>query len=221
MKDVLISWSGGKDSCMALYEIQRSREYCAVALLTTITSDYDRVSMHGVRRVLLASQADSLGLPLHQVLISKDATNSEYESKLLGAVNEYRSLGVDSIVFGDLFLEDIKNYRDQFLSQQDLQGIYPVWLRDTSEFIREFIGLGFKAITTCVNSEVLDQSFVGMPIDESFLSSLPANVDPCGENGEFHTFVYDGPNFKAPITFSIGEKVQRGPFSFCDLVPEC
>lgn len=220
MKDVLVSWSGGKDSCMALYEIQRSPDYRAVALLTTITSDYDRVSMHGVRRVLLERQAAALGLPLHQVLISKDASNSEYESKLLDAVNEYRSLGVDSIVFGDLFLEDIKNYRDQFLHQHNLQGVYPVWLRDTAEFIRAFIELGFKAITTCVNNEVLDQSFAGMRIDESFLSMLPADVDPCGENGEFHSFVYDGPNFKTPIRFSVGEKVQRGSFSFCDLVPE-
>src|SRR5262249_11412821 len=150
----------------------------------------------------------------------KAASNQEYETKLIEAVNEYRNRGIDSIVFGDLFLEDIKNYRDQFLGRHDLNGIYPVWLRDTSQFIREFIARGFKAITTCVNNEVLDQSFVGRLMDENFLSALPTGVDPCGENGEFHTFVYDGPNFKTPIKFSTGEKVQRGSFWFCDLVPE-
>lgn len=220
MKDVLISWSGGKDSCMALYEIQRSHQYRPPALVTTITTDYDRVSMHGVRRVLLEKQAAALGLPLHKVHISKDASNQEYETQLIEAVYEYRNRGINSIVFGDLFLEDIKNYRDQFLSRHDLNGIYPVWLRDTSQFIREFVELGFNAITTCVNNEVLDQSFVGKLIDEDFLSALPSNVDPCGENGEFHTFVYDGPNFRTPIKFSTGEKVQRGSFWFCDLVPE-
>jgi len=170
--------------------------------------------------VLLEKQAAALGFPLHKVLISKDASNQEYETQLIEAVYEYRNRGINSIVFGDLFLEDIKNYRDQFLGRHDLNGIYPVWLRDTSQFIREFVELGFKAITTCVNNEVLDQSFVGRLIDEDFLSALPSNVDPCGENGEFHTFVYDGPNFRTPIKFSTGEKVQRGSFWFCDLVPE-
>jgi uncharacterized protein (TIGR00290 family) len=220
LKEVLMSWSGGKDSCLALYEIQKSKQYQVTALLTTMTRDYDRISMHGVRRVLLERQAASLGLPLRQVLIAKGATNQEYEAKLLESVAVYNHPRIDSIVFGDLFLEDIKNYRDQFLARHNLKGIYPVWLRDTGEFIREFIALGFKGVITCVNSEVLDPVFAGMMIDEKFLAALPAHIDPCGENGEFHTFVYDGPNFKEPVSLSVGERVQRDGFWFCDLLPQ-
>jgi uncharacterized protein (TIGR00290 family) len=216
-----MSWSGGKDSCLALHEIQKTRDYRVAALLTTVTSDYDRISMHGVRRVLVERQAASLGLPLHQVLITKGASNEEYETNLIEAVSAYRNQGIDSIVFGDLFLEDIKTYRDQFLARHDLRGIYPVWMRDTAEFIREFIELGFKAVLTCVDSKVLDQSFAGRIIDHDFLAALPANVDPCGENGEFHTFVYDGPNFAQPVDLSVGETVSRDGFWFCDLLPRC
>jgi len=216
-----MSWSGGKDSCLALFEIQKARNYRVAALLTTVTRDYDRISMHGVRRVLLEKQAASLGTPLHQVLITKGAGNQEYETNLIEAVSAYRDRGIDSVVFGDLFLEDIKTYRDQFLARHDLRGIYPVWLRDTTEFIREFIDLGFKAIITCVNADALDSSFAGMIIDENFLSALPAGVDPCGENGEFHTFVFDGPNFAQPVEFSVGETVLRDGFWFCDLLPWC
>ena len=219
MKNVLMSWSGGKDSCLALYEIQKARKLRVAALLTTVTRDYDRISMHGVRRVLLERQAGCLGLPLHQVLITKGASNQEYETNLIEAVSGYRGQGIDSIVFGDLFLEDIKTYRDQFLARHHLRGIYPVWMRDTTEFISEFINLGFKAVITCVNGDILDPSFAGMIIDQSFLSALPAHVDPCGENGEFHTFVFDGPNFKDAVKFSIGETVQRDSFWFCDLLP--
>jgi uncharacterized protein (TIGR00290 family) len=215
-----MSWSGGKDSCLALYEIQKSSDYHVAALLTTVTRDYDRISMHGVRRVLLEEQAASLVLPLHQVLITKGASNEEYETNLIEAVSGYRDQGIDSIVFGDLFLEDIKTYRDQFLARHDLHGIYPVWMRNTTEFIREFIKLGFKAVLTCVDSKALDQSFAGKIIDHNFLASLPANVDPCGENGEFHTFVYDGPNFAQPVEFSVGETVSRDGFWFCDLLPQ-
>src|SRR6266481_137214 len=220
VKNVLMSWSGGKDSCLALYEIQKTRDYRVAALLTTVTSDYDRISMHGVRRVLLERQAASLGEPLHQVLITKGANNEEYEAKLTEAVLAYRDQGIDSIVFGDLFLEDIKTYRDQFLARHNLVGIYPVWKRDTTEFIHEFIELGFKAAVTCVDSNALERSFAGRIIDHEFLAALPAQVDPCGENGEFHTFVYDGPNFARPVEYSIGETVSREGFWFCDLLPE-
>ena len=217
---VLMSWSGGKDSCLALHDIQRARKYRVAALLTTVTRDYDRISMHGVRRVLLEKQADSLGLPLHQVLISKDATNEEYEMKMGEAFSVYGEQGIDSIVFGDLFLEDIRIYREQFLARHNMRGLFPVWHRDTSRFIKEFIELGFKAVVTCVDSSVLDKSFAGRLIDEAFISSLPAGVDPCGENGEFHSFVFDGPIFGEPVSFSIGETVRRKSFWFCDLVPE-
>lgn len=220
MIPTLMSWSGGKDSCLALYEIQKAQDYRVAALLTTVTRDYDRISMHGVRRILLERQAASLGLPLHEVFITKDATNQEYETKMEEAFSMYREQGIDRIVFGDLFLEEVRAYRDQFLARHDMHGIYPVWLRDTTEFIREFIKLGFKAVITCVNGEVLDSSFAGMMIDENFLSALPPHVDPCGENGEFHTFVFDGPVFKEAVKCSVGEKVARESFWFCDLLPE-
>jgi len=217
---VLVSWSGGKDSCFALYETQTAAEYRVAALLTTLTRDYDRISMHGVRRELLEEQAASLGLPLHKVFISKDASNDEYEMKMAEAFEEYRGQGIDSIVFGDLFLADIRAYREQFLARQRMHGLFPVWKRDTASFIREFIELGFKTIVTCVDSKVLDASFAGKTIDEAFLSSLPESVDPCGENGEFHTFVFDGPIFARPVKFSLGEIVLRESFWFCDLVPQ-
>jgi uncharacterized protein (TIGR00290 family) len=217
---VLISWSGGKDSCLALYEIQRAQSHRVAALLTTVTRDYDRISMHGVRRVLLEKQAASLRLPLRQIFISKDATNDEYEAKMGQAFLEHRGKGIDLIVFGDLFLEDIRTYREQFLARHHMRGLFPVWKRDTSRFIKEFIELGFRAVVTCVDSKVLDQSFAGRTIDQIFLSSLPAQVDPCGENGEFHSFVFDGPIFTAPVKFSVGQTVLRESFWFRDLLPE-
>ena len=217
---VLISWSGGKDSCVALYEIQRESKYRVAGLLTTVTRDYDRISMHGVRRVLLERQAASLGLPLHQVFISQGATNEEYEMKTGEALARYRARGIDSIVFGDLFLEDIRAYRETFLARHNVRGLFPVWKRDTTAFMKEFLEMGFRAVITCVDSRVLDQCFAGRFIDESFLSSLPSEVDPCGENGEFHSFVFDGPMFTVPVKFSRGETVLRESFWFCDLLPE-
>jgi uncharacterized protein (TIGR00290 family) len=214
-----MSWSGGKDSCVALHELRQSPGYSVAALLTTVTRDYDRISMHGVRRVLLERQATSLGLPLHEVFITKDATNQEYESKMEEAFSPYRERGIRRVAFGDLFLEEIRAYRDQFLARQNMRALYPVWGRDTTDFIREFIGMGFKAVVTCVDGKVLDSSFAGMMIDEDFLSALPTHVDPCGENGEFHTFVFDGPIFKEAVRLSVGEKVERDSFCFCDLLP--
>ncbi|MFL6334224.1 MAG: diphthine--ammonia ligase [Pyrinomonadaceae bacterium] len=216
---MLMSWSGGKDSCVALRELRQSPGYSVAALLTTVTSDYDRISMHGVRRVLLERQAASLGLPLHEVFINKDATNREYEAKMEEALSPYRERGIRWVAFGDLFLEEIRAYRDQFLARHDMRALYPVWGRDTADFIREFIGMGFKAVVTCVDGKVLDSSFAGMMIDEDFLSALPTHVDPCGENGEFHTFVFDGPIFKEAVRLSVGEKVERDSFWFCDLLP--
>ena len=219
MKDVLVSWSGGKDSCLALYELQRAGSHRAAALLTTVTQDYDRVSMHGVRRELLERQAESLGLPLRQALIPVGATNEEYERATAEIFLEYRTRGIDTVVFGDLFLEDVRAYREQFLARHGMRGLYPVWMRDTGEFVREFIELGFKAVVTCVSAEALDGSFAGRLVDEEFLASLPPGVDPCGENGEFHTFVFGGPSFKEEVSFSVGERVLRDSFWFCDLIP--
>jgi len=216
-REVLVSWSGGKDSCMALYEIQRAGEQTPVALVTTLTEGYDRISMHGVRRTLLERQAEALGLPLCPVIISIGASNEEYEAKLLEAVSPFRKQGVDSIVFGDLFLADIKRYREEFLALHQLRGLFPVWQRDTTEFINDFLAYNFKAIVTCVDLAQLDSRFAGRVIDDTFVNDLPAGVDPCGENGEFHTFVFDGPNFARPVEFRRGEIVERDGFSFCDL----
>jgi uncharacterized protein (TIGR00290 family) len=214
---VLVSWSGGKDSCLALYEVQKTR--AVEALLTTVTRDFDRISMHGVRRVLLEQQAESLGLPLREVWISKGATNEEYEANIGAAFVEYRARGIDSVVFGDLYLADIRAYRDRLLARHDMTGLYPVWGRDTAAFIREFLALGFRCAVVCVDPAKLDRRFVGRIIDAQFLSELPREVDPCGENGEFHTFVFDGPNFARPIDFTFGEIVLRDGFWFADLVP--
>jgi uncharacterized protein (TIGR00290 family) len=218
-RPVLLSWSGGKDSCLALWEIHRAAELRVEALLTTVTRDYERISMHGVRCELLQRQARLLGLPLHQVQISRGASNADYEMEMGRALDHYRSLGVNKIAFGDLFLEDIRAYRQKLLAAHHMTGLYPVWGRDTRRLIREFIGLGFRAVVVCVDPAKLDARFVGRIIDAQFLEELPEGVDPCGENGEFHTFVFDGPLFTAPVRFFIGEKVCRDSFWFCDLLP--
>ena len=219
-KPVIVSWSGGKDSCLALHELMQSADISVEGLLTTVTRDFDRISMHGVRRSLLERQADSLGLPLHQVLISKGAGNAEYEAKMAEAFSHFRERGIETIAFGDLFLEDIKTYRDRFLGGHGMAGLYPIWKRNTSALIREFLGKGFKTIIVCVDPKQLDPAFAGRVIDEKFLAELPSHVDPCGENGEFHSFVFEGPIFRSPVKFSLGEIICRDSFWFCDLVPE-
>jgi uncharacterized protein (TIGR00290 family) len=216
---IIFTWSGGKDSAMALYELQRTHSYEVSALLTTITEDYERISMHGVRRILLEQQADSLGLSLEKLYISKNASNEEYESKMQEALIKYRVTGVSSVVFGDIFIEDLRKYREDNLSKINMKGIFPIWKRDTTELARTFIYLGFKAVVICVDSNVLDKKFVGRAFDERFLSELPTTVDPCGENGEFHSFVYDGPIFRKRIAFTMGDIVLRdNRFYYCDLI---
>ena len=217
---VILSWSGGKDSALALYELRASEDYEIAALLTTVTQDYDRVSMHGVRRVLLERQAQSLGLPLEMVFISKDTSNEEYESKIREVLLKYLTAGVRCAAFGDIFLEDLRKHREDNLSKIGIEGIFPVWKRDTAELAHTFIDLGFKAVVTCVDSSVLDKIFIGRAFDEQFLSELPSAVDPCGENGEFHSFVYDGPRFQEEILHTMGEVVLReNRFYYCDLMP--
>ena len=217
---VLFSWSGGKDSAIALYEIQKSKSYEILALLTTITEDYDRVSMHGLRRSLLERQANSLGISLEKVFITKDASNEEYESKMKEALLRYKNAGVHSVVFGDIFLQDVRKYREENLSKIGMNGVFPIWRRNTTALAHTFIDLGFKAVTICIDSNVLDKRFAARDFDKQFLSQLPPTVDPCGENGEFHSFVYDGPIFKENILFKKGEIVLRdNRFYYCDLIP--
>lgn len=219
-EDVLFCWSGGKDSAMALHALQAGREWRVTALLTTITEEYDRISMHGVRRVLLERQAESLGLPLHAVPIPPQCVNAIYEERMKEALAQHFALGVRRVAFGDIFLEDLRVYREKNLALVGMQALFPIWKRDTRELAREFVRLGFRAITVCVDPRVLDASFAGRKLDASFFAELPPGVDPCGENGEFHTFVFDGPVLKTPIAFQIGEKVVRDGFCFCDLLPE-
>jgi uncharacterized protein (TIGR00290 family) len=217
---ILFTWSGGKDSAIALYELQRTNNYEISALLTTVTEDYDRISMHGVRRILLERQAESLGIPLEKVYITKNASNDEYEAKMRDKLMEYKSRGVLSVAFGDIFLEDLRKYREENLSKIGMKGVFSVWKRDTTELAHTFMGLGFKAIITCVDSDVLDKRFVGRVYDKQFLHELPSSIDPCGENGEFHSFAYDGLIFRERIAFTVGDIVLRDSrFYFCDLIP--
>ena len=219
-KDVLFCWSGGKDSAMALHALQSAHGHRVTALLTTITEEYDRISMHGVRRVLLERQAVSIGLPLHTVMIPPQCINATYEARMKEALNEHLARGVKRVAFGDIFLEDLRLYRERNLVQLGMEALFPIWKRDTRELASEFLRLGFQGIAVCIDPRVLDPSFAGRVLDESFFADLPAGVDPCGENGEFHTFVFDGPVFRTPIRFVTGEKVLRDGFYFCDLLPE-
>jgi uncharacterized protein (TIGR00290 family) len=219
-EDVLFCWSGGKDSAMALHALQSAQSHRVTALLTTVTEEFDRISMHGVRRVLLERQAESIGLPLHAVLIPPKCVNATYEARMNEALNEHLGRGVRRVAFGDIFLEDLRVYREQNLAQIGMEALFPIWKRDSRELTHEFLRLGFQAVTVCVDPRVLDSSFAGRILDESFFADLPPGVDPCGENGEFHTFVFDGPVFQEPIQFVIGEKVLRDGFYFCDLLPK-
>jgi uncharacterized protein (TIGR00290 family) len=215
----VLCWSGGKDSARALYEVRRGGQYEIVSLLSTITRDYDRVSMHGVRTALIENQARQLRLPLEKVFISAEADNTEYESHMQAKLEAFKQEGISRVIFGDIFLEDIRKYREDKLARIDMQAVFPLWQRNTAELALSFIDLGFKAITTCVDGHVLNEGFAGRIIDRQFLASLPPGADLCGENGEFHSFVFDGPLFDAPVKFKTGKKVLRESFHFCDLIP--
>ena len=201
IEKVLFTWSGGKDSAMALCELKKTRAYEISALLTTVTKKYDRISMHGVQTILLEQQAESLGLPLDRIYISENSSNEEYEAKMRDKLVFYKDRGILSVVFGDIFLEDLRKHREENLSKIGMNGIFPIWKRDTAELAYKFIDSGFKAVITCIDSNILDKSFAGRIFDRKFLSDLPSAVDPCGENGEFHSFVFDGPVFRKKISF--------------------
>lgn len=203
---------------MALDELRRDGNARIAALLTTVTETYDRISMHGVRRELLERQAASLGLPLEIVLIPAACTNEIYEARMQDALLHFKELGVRSVAFGDIFLEDLRGYRERNLARAGMQAIFPVWKRPTKDLARDFIRRGFCAITVCVDPRVLDESFAGREFDEDFLARLPAGADPCGENGEFHSFVFDGPGFRERVRIAKGEVVRRDGFIFCDLM---
>ncbi len=217
---MILSFSGGKDSTLALYHALREG-HRITHLLTTVTEGYDRVSIHGVRRELLREQAEALGIPLYEVVIPPSCTNAEYERRMGEALRELAERDPDrTVIFGDIFLEDVRRYREERLMRGGWRGIFPLWGRDTEELAREFLSLGFKAVVVSVDGERLPGNFVGREYDHPFLMDLPTGADPCGENGEFHTFVYDGPIFSRRIRFSLGERVVRdGRFHYVDLVP--
>jgi len=205
----LFNWSSGKDSALALYKILQNPAFEIDCLLTSVNQKHQRVSMHGLRVELLEQQAQSIGLPLHIVPIPEMPTMQAYEEAMQNALQPLRAKGITHAVFGDIFLEDLRLYREEKLALADLKGIFPLWKIPTKELLQEFLQLGFKTIVVCVSERYLDQSFVGRVIDQKFIDDLPENVDICGENGEFHTFTFDGPLFTKPISFDIGEVVYR------------
>lgn len=204
-----MNWSGGKDSSLCLHKILQQPQYSVECLLTSVNATHDRISMHGVRRSLLEAQAASIGLPLQTIELPEQPGMQEYEQAMRERVTSLQQEGYSHAVFGDIFLEDLKRYREQQLQQLDLQAVFPLWQISTQELMQEFLWLGFKSIIVCVNEQFLDKSFCGRLIDEFFVRDLPPNVDVCGENGEYHSFVFDGPVFKSPISFRKGEIVYR------------
>ena len=240
---IVFCWSGGKDSALALNRILRDGRCEVVSLLTTCNEHFQRVSMHGVRLELLERQAASIGLPLEKIFVSQRSSNEEYQQKMSASLSAHKQRGVTACAFGDIFLEDLKRWREENLARIGMRGIFPIWKEDSRKLLKEFFALGFGTVICCVNDAWLDETAVGRNLDEEFVRSLPANVDPCGENGEFHSFAFAGPIFKEPVKFKIGEKIYRpvevthpvssdstyvcptsGPmptrgFWFCDLLP--
>ncbi len=205
---------------MALAALQQDPAVRVAALLTTVTEGYERISMHGVRRELLARQAEALGLPLHEVRIPAHCVNADYEARMEEALRGHYQRGVRRVAFGDIFLEDLRAYRERNLARAGMQAIFPIWKQDTRALARHFLDSGFRAIAVCVDGRVLGSAFAGRELDAAFFRDLPPHADPCGENGEFHTFVFQAPNFRAPVAFRTGEVVTRDGFHFCDLLPE-
>jgi len=214
-----LSWSSGKDSAWALETLRRDPEVEVVGLLTTVNSQAARVAMHGVRRELLEAQARAVGLPLVVVDLPYPCPNEEYEARMAAACERARRDGVGAVAFGDLYLEDVRAYRERALMGTGLQPRFPLWGRDTRELAHAMVAAGVRAILSCVDTRALDASFAGRSFDRELLAELPAGVDPCGENGEFHTFVHSGPMLSGPIEVAVGETVVREGFAFADLVP--
>jgi len=231
------NWSSGKDSALALYKLLQDDNYLVDELITTVNSHYNRVSMHGLRKELLIAQTNALQISASIIKLPEQPTMEVYEQKMLETTNRLKSKGFTHSAFGDIFLEDLKIYRENQLATQNLETIFPLWKKNTKQLIIEFLELGFKTIIVCANAKYFGEEFVGKVIDSSFIENLPEGVDPCGENGEFHTFCFDGPIFKQPIPFTIGEKVYReyntpktdddsvcgnekSGFWYCDLIPE-
>jgi uncharacterized protein (TIGR00290 family) len=220
MIDVILAWSGGKDSALALAALRADARYRVVGLLTTITSGYDRISIHGVRRSVLQAQVQALDLPLIEASIPPNASNERYESAFSTALQSAKDRwrGLQHIAFGDLFLEEVRQYRETLLSSLRWNGVFPLWGRDTAALAREFVAAGYRAILTCVDTTQLEPEFAGREFDATLLADLPPSVDPCGERGEFHTCVYAGPLFTTALPLVPGQRVRReARFEYCDV----
>jgi len=220
---VVMSWSGGKDSAVALYELLKDDRFEVVSLLTSVSEEFKRISHHGVRESLLEAQAAAIGIPLQKVYLPSNngqpCSNAVYEGIMGDVMRRYKAQGVLTVGFGDLFLEDLRAWREKNLAKEGMSAIFPVWKRDTTAFAREVIALGFKAYLSCVERKV-GPGFAGRAFDETLLRDLPAGIDPCGEYGEFHSFVYDGPIFRTPVAVKVGEIVVRDGRYYADLLPE-
>jgi uncharacterized protein (TIGR00290 family) len=215
----VVAWSGGKDSAVALWRLQQDPRFQVTALLTTITSGYNRISLQGVRRALLEAQAETLGLKVYPAWIPPRCSNQVYEAEMSRVVEAIKREGVQAVAFGDLFLEDVRAYREKMLAPTGMQPLFPIWGEDTYALSRWVIASGFGATLTCVDPRVLSPGLLGRAYDEALLAELPPGVDPCGENGEFHTFVHEAPNFRRAIPIPLGERVERDGFLFADLLP--
>ena len=220
---VVLSWSGGKDSAMALYELRRAGEYEVVALLTSVSQEYRRISHHGVRELLLERQAEAIGLPLEKVYLPSNngqpCSNEVYEGIMAAVMAKFLAQGVATVAFGDLFLADLRAWREANLAKAGMRGVFPVWNSDTGAFARRVMDLGFQAYLSCVEGKV-GPGFAGRAYDVELLRDLPAGIDPCGEYGEFHSFVHAGPIFQHPVAVRVGETVVRDGRYYADLLPE-
>jgi len=206
---IVFCWSSGKDSALALHRLQQDDRYEIVALLTTCNDRFQRVSMHGVRLEMLDRQAAAIGLPLEKVFVSQRSSNEEYREKMSACLQAYQARGVTGCAFGDIFLEDLRRWREENLARIGMRGIFPIWKVDSHELIREILTFGFGSVICCVNDAYFDATALGRLIAPDFIATLPPNVDPCGENGEFHSFAFAGPVFRHTVRFKVGEKVYR------------
>lgn len=216
-KKILFSWSGGKDSALTLYKLLKEGKYSVETLVTTLSEEYKRVNFHAIPADLLDTQAKAIGLPVDKIFITKSEDIDEYAKKLEPHLKKYKYNDIETIAYGDIYLEDLRDFRIKCLEKIGIDSIYPIWKTNTAENLKEFVDLGFKAVLTCVDTNVLDKSFVGREIDYQFIKDLPSNIDPCGENGEFHTFVYDGPIFKYPVDFQRGKILQIDNFCYFEI----
>lgn len=219
MKRALVAWSGGKDSSLALRALLADDAWEPVGLLTTLTREHARISMHGVREDLLRRQADALGLPLWPTWIPQGCDDATYRAVMLEAMRNARKAEIEAIAFGDLFLQDVRDYRVRMMEGTGIEPIFPIWQEPTDTLARRFIEDGFRAVLACVDTQQVTSDFAGRDFDASLLRDLPSSADPCGENGEFHTFVHDGPIFAHPVAVTRGERVLREDrFMYCDLI---